>query len=115
MTDELSIEWVKHFNQYTAARTARVYRLLILDGYSSHATLEFNQYCTENKIITLYMPPHTSHLFQPLDVSCYSPLKRAYGREVEELARHGVYYINKTDFLIAYTRIRPTIFTQQNI
>ena len=61
------------------------------------------------------MPPHTSHLLQPLDVSCYSPLKRAYGREVEELARHGVYYVNKTDFLTAYTRIRPTVFTQQNI
>ena len=114
-TDELGVEWVKHFNQYTAARTAGVYRLLILDGHSSHATPEFDQYCTENKIITLCMPPHTSHLLQPLDVSCYSPLKRAYGREVEELARHGVYHIDKTDFLTAYARIRPTIFTQQNI
>ena len=61
------------------------------------------------------MPPHTSHLLQPLDVSCYSPLKRAYGREVEELARHGVYHVDKIDFLTAYTRIRPTVFTQQNI
>ena len=114
-TDQLGVEWVKHFNQHTAARTAGVYRLLILDGHSSHATPEFDQYCTENKIITLCMPPHTSHLLQPLDVSCYSPLKRAYGREVEELARHGVYHVDKTDFLTAYTRIRPTVFTQQNI
>ena len=61
------------------------------------------------------MPPHTSHLLQPLDVSCYSPLKRAYGREVEELARQGVYHVDKIDFLTTYTRIRPTVFTQQNI
>ena len=61
------------------------------------------------------MPPYTSHLLQPLDVSCYSPLKRAYGRQIEELARHGVYHIDKTDFLTAYTRIRLTVFTQQNI
>jgi hypothetical protein len=114
-TDELDVEWAKHFNQHTAARTAGVYRLLILDAHSSHATLEFDQYCAENKIITLCMPPHTSHLLQPLDVSCYSPLKRAYGREVEELARYGVYHVNKTDFLTAYTRIRPVVFTQQNI
>jgi hypothetical protein len=113
--DQLGVEWVKHFNQHTVARTAGVYRLLILDGHSSHATPEFDQFCTENKIITLCMPPHTSHLLQPLDVSCYSPLKRAYGREVEELARHGVYHVDKTDFLTAYTRIRPTVFTQQNI
>ena len=86
-TDQLGVEWVKHFNQHTAARTAGVYRLLVLDGHSSHATPEFDQYCADNKIITLCMPPHTSHLLQPLDVSCFSPLKRAYGREVEELAR----------------------------
>ena len=114
-TDELGVEWVKHFDQHTAARTAGVYRLLILDGHSSHATPEFDQYCANNKIITLCMPPHTSHLLQPLDVSCYSPLKRAYGREVEDLARQGVYHVDKTDFLTAYARIRPTIFTQQNI
>jgi hypothetical protein len=34
---------------------------------------------------------------------------------VEELARYGVYHVDKIDFLTAYTRIRPTIFTQQNI
>ncbi|USP78806.1 hypothetical protein yc1106_06231 [Curvularia clavata] len=114
-TDELGVEWVKHFNQHTAARTAGDYRLLIVDGHGSHATPEFDQYCAENKIITLCMPPHTSHLLQPLDVGCYSPLKRAYGREVDELARQGVYHIDKIDFLTAYTQIRPTIFTQQNI
>ena len=114
-TDELGFEWVKHFNQHTAARTAGVYRLLILDGHSSHATPEFDQYCAENKIITLCMPPYTSHLLQPLDVSCYSPLKRAYGREIEELTRQGVHHIDKIDFLTTYTRIRPTVFTQQNI
>ncbi|USP79999.1 uncharacterized protein yc1106_07273 [Curvularia clavata] len=81
-TDELGLEWVKHFNQHTAARIAGVYRLIILDGHSSHATPEFDQYCADNKIITLYMPPHTSHLLQPLDISCYSPLKRAYGHRV---------------------------------
>jgi hypothetical protein len=114
-TDELGVEWVKHFNQHTAARTAGVYRLLILDGHGSHATPEFDQYCTDNKIITLCMPPHTSHLLQPLDVSCFSPLKRAYGREVEELARQGVYHVDKVDFLAVYIRIRQTVFTQQNI
>ena len=114
-TDKLGVEWVKHFNRHTTSRTRGVYRLLILDGHSSHATPEFDQYCKENNIITLCMPPHTSHLLQPLDVSCFSPLKRAYGHEIQELARQGVYHIDKIDFLTAYTRIRPAVFTQQNI
>ena len=61
------------------------------------------------------MPPHTSHLLQPLDVSCFSPLKRAYGYEIQELARQGVYHVDKVDFLKTYTRIQPTVSTQQNI
>ncbi|EFQ94160.1 hypothetical protein PTT_08258 [Pyrenophora teres f. teres 0-1] len=114
-TDQLGVEWVKHFNRHTAPRTHGVYRLLILDGHSSHATPEFDQYCTENKIITLCMPAHTSHLLQPLDVSCFAPLKRAYGHEIQELARQGVYHVDKIDFLQVYTQIQPTVFTQQNI
>ena len=61
-TDELGLEWVKHFNRHTESRTKGAYRLLILDGYSSHATPEFDQFCAKNKIITLCMPLHTSHL-----------------------------------------------------
>ncbi|KAI1509253.1 Transposase [Pyrenophora tritici-repentis] len=113
--NRLPLDWVKHFNHYTAARTARVYRLLVLDGHSSHATPEFDQYCAKNKIINLCMPPHTSHLLQPLDVSCFSPLKRAYGCEIEKLACQGVYHIDKIDFLTVYQQIRPIVFTQQNI
>ncbi|XP_014550687.1 hypothetical protein COCVIDRAFT_114828 [Bipolaris victoriae FI3] len=89
-TDRLGVEWVKHFNQHTAAQIAGVYRLLILDGHSSRATPEFDQYCTENKIVTPYMPLHTSHLLQPLDLICFSPLECAHGREIEELAYQGV-------------------------
>ncbi|RAR04965.1 plasma membrane calcium-transporting atpase 2 [Stemphylium lycopersici] len=114
-TDELGFEWVKHFNRHTASRTYGAYRLLILDGYSSHATPEFDQYCTENKIITLCMPAHTSYLLQPLNVSCFSPLKRAYGHEIQELARQGVYHVDKIDFLMIYRQIRPIVFTQESI
>jgi hypothetical protein len=61
------------------------------------------------------MLPHTSHLLQPLDVSCFSPLKRAYGYEIQELACQGVYYIDKIDFFTIYTQIRLRVFTEQNI
>ena len=114
-TDELGLLWLKHFDKHTASRTTRVYRLLIIDGHNSHATPEFDQYCTQNKIISLCMPTHSSHLLQPLDVSCYSPLKRAYGREIAELARLQVYHIDKLEFLNIYPRIRPVVFIEQNI
>ena len=48
---------------------------------------KFNQYYTENKIISLYIPVHTSYLLQPLNIGCFSPLKTVYGYKVRELAR----------------------------
>ena len=82
-TDEIGIEWLqKVFNPYTVSRTAGAYRLLILDGHGSHATVGFDRFCMEKKIIPLYMPPHSSHLLQPLDVSCFAPLKHLYGQRV---------------------------------
>ena len=62
--DHLGFEWLQEiFEKYTASQTVGKYRLLILDGHSSHATADFDHFCTERKIIPLYMPPHSSHLF----------------------------------------------------
>ena len=82
--DIIGLTWLKTvFHKHTIHRTKGVYRLLILDGHGSHITLEFNLFCKDHSIITLCMPPHSSHLLQPLDVSCFSPLKRSYGQQVE--------------------------------
>jgi hypothetical protein len=45
------------------------------------------------------MPEHSSHLLQRHDVGCFSALKQAYGRSVEQLMSRGVNYINKNEFL----------------
>jgi hypothetical protein len=69
-------------------------RLLILDGHSSHLTAGFDAFCKENGIICLCMPPHSSHLLQPLDVGVFGPLKRAYGKLVEAMMRGGNNHID---------------------
>ena len=73
--------------------------LLILDAHGSHATPEFDAFCTENGIITLCMLPHTSHILQPLDVGCFGALKTAYGRLIADLARQCIFHVDKADFL----------------
>jgi hypothetical protein len=55
-------------------------RLLILDGYESYNSKEFKDYCRDNKIVTLCMPLYLLYLLQLLDVGCFAPLKKAYGR-----------------------------------
>ena len=48
------------------------------------------------------MLPHSSYLLQPLDVGCFSPLKRAYSCKVESLIRYYINYITKLEFLPAF-------------
>ena len=110
--DSLGLAWlIDVFEKHTKDRTKGVYRLLILDGHGSHSTPEFDQFCTEHSIITLCMPPHSSHLLQPLDVSCFAVLKRSYGRQIEGYIRAGLNHIDKPDFLTAYVSARNESIT----
>jgi hypothetical protein len=88
---------------------------LILDGHGSHHSTEFELYCKENDIITLCMPPHSSHLLQPLDFGCFGPLKAAYGKQIEALMRTSVTHIAKEDFLVAFYAAHLATMTKENI
>jgi hypothetical protein len=115
INNDLALAWLKHFDAHTKASSARVYRLLIIDGHESHCSIEFQDHCKQNKIITLCMPPHSSHLLQLLNVVCYSLLKRHYGDRISLLARSRIHYINKDTFLPAFKAAFEKTFTQENI
>jgi hypothetical protein len=114
-TNKLGFEWLKHFDRHTKNRTVGVRRLLILDGHESHYSLEFQDFCKENNIFTLCMPPQSSHLLQPLDVGCFSPLKKAYSQQVESLIRNYINHITKLEFLPAVEAAFDQAFTTANI
>ena len=61
------------------------------------------------------MPPYSSHLLQPLDVGCFGPLKRAYGREIETFIKSLVNHITKAEFLIAFQAAFLKVFTPENV
>ena len=115
-TDNIGLYWLKDmFEPHSKQLSTGAKRLLILDGHSSHLTAEFDTFCKEKAIICLCMPPHTSHLLQPLDVGVFGPLKRAYGKLVEGMMVAGNNHIDKEDFLHLYPSARTAVFTQRNI
>jgi hypothetical protein len=78
--EDLFMVWLKHFGGHT--RSSIEYPVfLILDNQSSHCTLEAYKYCTENGIVVVSIPSHTSHRLQPLDVTFFGPLKTAFRRK----------------------------------
>jgi hypothetical protein len=115
-TDELGLVWLKRlFGPCTEGRKVGQYQLLILDGHGSHVTAEFDRYCTEHNIIVLCMPAHSSHLLQPLDVSCFAVLKHSYGTIVQEQMRLGINHIDKDDFLELYLKARAATYSSSTI
>ncbi len=114
--NELGLQWLLQvFEPNTASKTVGKYRLLILDGHGSHATPEFDQFCSKRSIITLCMPPHSSHLLQPLDVGCFSALKRAYSNQIADFIRLGIHHVDKAEFLPAFIKARIEAFSENNI
>ncbi len=115
-TNEIGLHWLKDvFDKYAKARAIGRYRLLILDGHGSHVTPAFDLCCKENGIIVLCMSPHSPHLLQPLDVGCFSALKKSYGPQVERLMRLGVNHIDKEEFLSLYQQVRSACLHEKNI
>ncbi|KAF2179752.1 CENP-B protein, partial [Zopfia rhizophila CBS 207.26] len=69
--DELSLDWIEHFNRFSAVSQKGAWRLLLFDGFGEHLTKQFMDYCFEHKIYPQPLPSHTSHILQPLDVCCF--------------------------------------------
>jgi hypothetical protein len=61
------------------------------------------------------MPPYSSHLLQPLDVGCFSTLKRSYGRLVSDQIRLGINHIDKAEFLPIFKQARIEALSKSNI
>lgn len=88
--ETIFLDWLKHF-QGTVKSSLEDPVLLILDNHGSHVSIESYEFCRENHIHMLSIPPHTSHKIQPLDVSFFGPLKRALNKECDKFMRASTY------------------------
>lgn len=73
--------------------------ILFIDGHRSHMTLPLSQFCEENSIILYALPPNTTHMLQPADVSVFRPLKQEWRNTVEKWkSKNANSAINKLNF-----------------
>ena len=81
INSELFFGWVsKFFSKMIGVERPVV---LLLDGHTSHINLEVSKFCKEAGILLYCLPPHSSHITQPLDVGFFSPLKANWKRAVD--------------------------------
>ena len=61
--------------------------VLFLDGHSSHVSISVAQFCLEHEIILYCLPPHASHILQPLDVAVFGPMKKKWNKSLDDFKR----------------------------
>ena len=63
--------------------------LIIFDGHKSHLSDELNALCASNCILLYLIPPHSSHLLQPLDQWIFHKMKREFAQTspIRELSK----------------------------
>ncbi|KAK8086811.1 transposase [Apiospora phragmitis] len=115
--DEIAVKWLEEvFIPETAPNDPKDARLLILDGHGSHTTDDFMSLCYQNNIYLLFLPPHSSHVLQPLDIGVFAAMKTYYRKEIGFLSLlTDSAPIGKLNFLICYSRARKKALSAQNI
>lgn len=63
----------RHQNDCAEARA-----MILVDGHSAHLSDELKAACALRNIVLMLMPPHSSHLLQPLDRLYFSRVKQCY-------------------------------------
>ena len=68
------------------------------DGYKSHICYEACLLAHENGVHLLKLPPHLTHLLQPLDLAVFKPMKCAWDVAAADFVRREWQAITRQDF-----------------
>ena len=96
MNRELFSGWfTKHFIPHASSSRPL---LLLLDGHMSHYSPDMIKMAAAQKVILCALPPNTTHLLQPLDKGCFSPLKSYWKQVVQEFVAKNRRPVSRYDF-----------------
>ena len=94
---ELFVQWLDFFIKHVKPSVDRPV-LLILDNHESHRALSVIEKASENHVVLLSVPPHTTHKLQPLDRSVYGPFSNYFEKEIDKFQKeHPGRRIQMTD------------------
>lgn len=113
----IAVHWLKTiFIPETKPTNLNERRLLIIDGHGSHCTAEFLYECYHYNIYLLFLPAHSSHVLQPLDVAVFSAVKTSYRKELGNRPNdNDSSPVGKRIFLECYAIAREAGITEKNI
>jgi hypothetical protein len=116
--DSMGLRWLKeHFDLYSSKLSQGRLRLLIMDGHGSHLTYKFCAYALSRNMYLIFLPAHSTHPLQPLDVGLFGPLQHYYGKAADNYMRETRSGINKGMYLFlpgSYRTYHCPLLTAKN-
>ena len=110
------MQWmVKDFDAQTKDKAEGHTRVLLMDGHSSHYTLELLKYAQDNNIVILGYPPHCTHVLQGLDVVCFAKMKLELRKEIHKFEDLHMAPVTKANFAGVFGRAFWCTFTSESI
>jgi DDE superfamily endonuclease len=79
--------------------------------------MKFIDFAEQNRILLAFLPPHSTHRLQPLDVGLFSPLAHFYTQEIDKLLfeSQGLTHITKRHFWRLFSVAWQKAFSPSNI
>ncbi|KAJ3558729.1 hypothetical protein NM688_g746 [Phlebia brevispora] len=101
MDEELNLAWMKDFERDTrpSGTEANEWRLLAVDNFSSHLSLAVLDLAREHRIEMIGYIPHSTHLLQGLDITCFGTFKTLYGEARQKYEHETGLQMMKEAFL----------------
>ena len=120
MTSDTFYKWFVQWEEKTRSEDAEgnlEKRLLIYDGHLSHIWYGTLEYARAQGVTIIKLPPHTTDVLQPLDVSVFRSLKGHWGDILFDRLRTTRTRIPKTEFaaLLSDQKVWAESFKEQNI
>ena len=89
--------------------------LLIYDGHGSHIQLEMIDLAKENGVHLFCLPPHMTHILQPLDVGVFRPLSKAWFHCCDQILEETGDIMQVQDVVREYMVGRSVAFKRETI
>lgn len=88
-----------------------------VDGHASHLSLTLIEKAREAQITLLKLPPKTTDMLQPLDVSCFFPVKKAWNTHLQNQisASAGMNHVDKKNFVDILTTVWRQGLSEENV
>lgn len=99
--NKLCLKWLKDcFKPIIRNQLRGKYRIVIVDGHTSHVSNELIKFIKAYKIRYLYLLFHVIYILQLLDVNIFGLLKQNYKKLLFQKLCFITYNFDKVDFIL---------------